>query len=85
MTEKLTRHVDKLTDWLLPKQADLRELPLSTDTFGTKFDVVLVDPPWEEYTRRAPGVGRGDAWSWQDIKNLEIEKITDTPSFVFLW
>ena len=37
-------------------QADLHELPLHTATFGTKFDVVLIDPPWEEYGRRAPGV-----------------------------
>lgn len=66
-------------------QADLHTLPLSVDTFGTKFDVVLVDPPWEEYVRRAPGVGHGESWSWQEIKNLEIDKITDHPSFVFLW
>lgn len=66
-------------------QADLHELPLSVDTFGTKFDVVLIDPPWEEYVRRAPGVGQGESWSWQQIKNLEVDKITDNPSFVFLW
>lgn len=36
-------------------KADLRTLKLSTETFGTKFDVILVDPPWEEYVRRAPG------------------------------
>ncbi|KAL3132850.1 hypothetical protein ABBQ38_006775 [Trebouxia sp. C0009 RCD-2024] len=66
-------------------KADLHTLPLSVDTFGTKFDVVLVDPPWEEYVRRAPGVGHGESWSWQEIKNLEIDKITDHPSFVFLW
>jgi 16S rRNA G966 N2-methylase RsmD len=66
-------------------QADLHELLLSVDTFGTKFDVVLIDPPWEEYVRRAPGVGQGESWSWQQIKNLEIDKITDNPSFVFLW
>ena len=37
-------------------KADLRQLRLSTETFGTKFDVILVDPPWEEYVRRAPGM-----------------------------
>ena len=45
----------------------------------------LIDPPWEEYVRRAPGVGQGESWSWQEIKNLEIDKITDNPAFVFLW
>ncbi len=53
-------------------------------TFGTKFDVVLVDPPWEEYARRAPGIDV-PSWPWQDIMKLEIEAIVDVPSFVFLW
>ena len=35
-------------------QADLKNLRLSPETFGTKFDVIIVDPPWEEYVRRAP-------------------------------
>lgn len=47
-------------------QADLKSLKLSVDTFGTKFDVILVDPPWEEYVRRAPGAMRDpESWSWQ--------------------
>jgi N6-adenosine-specific RNA methylase IME4 len=66
-------------------KADLKTLPLSVETFGTKFDVVLVDPPWEEYVRRAPGVTDGHYWTWQEIMALQIEAITDTPSFVFLW
>lgn len=66
-------------------QADLKQLPLAVETFGTKFDVVLIDPPWEEYGRRAPGIIDVDSWQWQEIMALEIEKITDPPSFVFLW
>eukprot|EP00959_Pyramimonas_sp_CCMP1952_P307952 6445336-Pyramimonas_sp.AAC.1 len=46
--------------------------------------VILIDPPWEEYERRAPGVPT-ESWPWQDIMNLKIEDIADTPSFVFLW
>ena len=65
-------------------QADLRELKLNIVTFGTKFDVVLVDPPWEEYARRAPGIDVA-TWAWQDIMRLEIEAVVDTPSFIFLW
>ena len=50
-------------------QADLRELPLTVETFGTKFDVILIDPPWEEYVRRAPGDTKvSEAWPWQDIQ-----------------
>jgi N6-adenosine-specific RNA methylase IME4 len=53
-----------------------------------KFDVVLIDPPWEEYVRRAPGFVKEqdrEAWTWQEIKSLDIGSIADTPSFVFLW
>ena len=66
-------------------QADLKQLPLSAETFGTRFDVVLIDPPWEEYVRRAPGISGLDTWAWQEIMALEVERITDPPSFVFLW
>lgn len=67
-------------------RADLRTLRLSPETFGTKFDVILVDPPWEEYVRRAPGlVSDPEVWAWQDIQALEIEAIADNPCFLFLW
>lgn len=56
-----------------PAQADLHHLPLTPATFGTKFDVVLVDPPWEEYVRRAPGlVADPEVWSWQQIRDLQV-------------
>eukprot|EP00200_Dunaliella_tertiolecta_P017592 CAMPEP_0202411586 /NCGR_PEP_ID=MMETSP1128-20130828/22327_1 /ASSEMBLY_ACC=CAM_ASM_000463 /TAXON_ID=3047 /ORGANISM="Dunaliella tertiolecta, Strain CCMP1320" /LENGTH=547 /DNA_ID=CAMNT_0049017321 /DNA_START=280 /DNA_END=1923 /DNA_ORIENTATION=- len=68
-------------------KADLRTLKLNTETFGTKFDVILIDPPWDEYARRAPQSAQGqvESWHWQEIMNLEIENIADSPSFVFLW
>lgn len=52
-----------------------------------RFDVVLIDPPWEEYVRRAPGFVKDqdrEAWTWQEIRDLDIRSIADTPSFVFL-
>ena len=67
-------------------QADLKQLPLTVETFGTKFDVVLIDPPWEEYVRRAPGADAiADSWPWQDIQALDVGNIADSPAFVFLW
>ncbi|KAG2496477.1 hypothetical protein HYH03_005303 [Edaphochlamys debaryana] len=67
-------------------RADLKQLKLSVDTFGTKFDVILVDPPWEEYVRRAPGlVSDPESWTWQELQALELEAISDTPCFLFLW
>ncbi|MEW5306945.1 MAG: hypothetical protein WDW36_009373 [Sanguina aurantia] len=67
-------------------KADLRSLKLSTETFGTKFDTILVDPPWEEYVRRAPGMLKDpEVWAWDDIMALEIEAIAENPSVLFLW
>lgn len=67
-------------------KCDLREQALSPELFGTKFDVILMDPPWEEYVHRAPGVtDHMEYWTFEEIMNLKIEAIADTPSFIFLW
>ncbi|CAL5363467.1 unnamed protein product [Camellia sinensis] len=67
-------------------KCDLREHVLTPEFFGTKFDVILVDPPWEEYVHRAPGVtDHMEYWAFEEIMNLKIEAIADTPSFIFLW
>ena len=31
-----------------------------------QFDVVLVDPPWEEYHHRDPSLG-GDFWTYEQL------------------
>lgn len=57
-------------------KCDLREFELSPEFFGTKFDVILVDPPWEEYVHRAPGVAdHMEYWTFEEILNLKIEVI----------
>lgn len=57
-------------------KCDLREQVLSPEFFGTKFDVILVDPPWEEYVHRAPGVtDHMEHWSFEEIMNLKIEVV----------
>ncbi|KAL5980602.1 hypothetical protein ACLOJK_028510 [Asimina triloba] len=67
-------------------KCDLQEFVISPEFFGTKFDVILVDPPWEEYVHRAPGVADNmEYWTFEEIQNLKIEAIADTPSFIFLW
>ncbi|KAJ3682532.1 hypothetical protein LUZ60_015105 [Juncus effusus] len=67
-------------------KCDLKEHVLSPEFFGTKFDVILVDPPWEEYVHRAPGItDHIEYWTMEEIMNLKLEAIADTPSFIFLW
>lgn len=57
-------------------KCDLHEFELSPDFFGTKFDVILVDPPWEEYVHLAPGVAdHMEYWTFEEILNLKIEVV----------
>ena len=46
---------------------DLNNLPV-------KFDVILVDPPLEEY-QHTYGVTNLQAWDWQQIMNLDIAQV----------
>ncbi|XP_013105928.1 N6-adenosine-methyltransferase non-catalytic subunit [Stomoxys calcitrans] len=69
-------------------KADLKSLDLKT--LGTKFDVILIEPPLEEYARAAPSVATvGGAprvfWNWDEILNLDVGEIAAHRSFVFLW
>ncbi|KAG6528151.1 hypothetical protein ZIOFF_010300 [Zingiber officinale] len=59
-------------------KCDLHEYALSPEFFGTKFDVILVDLPWEEYVHRAPGI----TIAWTHF--CPMHAIADTPSFI-LW
>ena len=53
-----------------------------------KFDVIYIDPPWEEYQKRIltpePKERLGN-WSFSEIGNINVEAIAGSPSFVFLW
>ncbi|KAB7501519.1 UNVERIFIED_CONTAM: hypothetical protein RMT77_006286 [Armadillidium vulgare] len=56
---------------------DLSELP-------TKFDVILVEPPLEEY-QHTYGVTNLESWDWEQIMNLDIAQVAAPRSFIFLW
>uniref|UniRef100_A0A1B6FC80 N(6)-adenosine-methyltransferase non-catalytic subunit METTL14 n=1 Tax=Cuerna arida TaxID=1464854 RepID=A0A1B6FC80_9HEMI len=51
---------------------------------NNKFDVILVEPPLEEY-QRTMGVTNTQFWSWEQIMQLDIGEISSNRSFVFLW
>lgn len=50
----------------------------------SKFDVIMVEPPLEEYQRTA-GVTRDKYWNWDELQHLEIEQIAAERSFLWLW
>nr|CAG4641744.1 EOG090X07CF [Eurycercus lamellatus] len=51
---------------------------------GCKFDVILIEPPLEEY-QRSLGVTNVDFLSWDQIMELDIGEVAAPRSFVFLW
>ncbi|XP_069700084.1 N6-adenosine-methyltransferase non-catalytic subunit [Periplaneta americana] len=56
---------------------DMKEL-------NSKFDVILVEPPLEEY-QRTMGVTNMQFWGWDQIMQLDIGEVAAARSFVFLW
>ncbi|XP_077461955.1 N(6)-adenosine-methyltransferase non-catalytic subunit METTL14 [Stigmatopora argus] len=61
-----------------PEHFDLQDLK-------SEFDVILLEPPLEEYYRES-GISHTERfWTWDDIMKLEIEEISAHRSFVFLW
>ncbi|XP_062547469.1 N6-adenosine-methyltransferase non-catalytic subunit [Armigeres subalbatus] len=67
-------------------RADLKSFDLKA--LGTKFDVILIEPPLEEYARGGAAVAAGaprNFWSWDEILALDIGEVAAHRSFVFLW
>lgn len=56
-----------------------------------KYEVILMDPPWKEYQKRAEGLPifkddeRMEGWDLDDISNIKIDQLAGTPSFLFIW
>ncbi|GAB1608019.1 N6-adenosine-methyltransferase non-catalytic subunit-like [Argonauta hians] len=49
-----------------------------------KFDVILIEPPLEEY-QRAHGVVHDKYWSWDEIERLDIPAVAAQRSFLWIW
>lgn len=80
----------RLKDELISKTAtppvylksDLKDFNMRD--LNCKFDVILIEPPLEEY-ERSHGVTNTDFWPWEDVMKLELEEVAAQRSFVFLW
>ncbi|XP_028660822.1 N6-adenosine-methyltransferase non-catalytic subunit [Erpetoichthys calabaricus] len=64
-------------------QADLETFDLHD--LKCKFDVILLEPPLEEYYRESGIIANEKFWTWEEIMKLEIEEISALRSFIFLW
>ncbi|BES91745.1 MT-A70 [Nesidiocoris tenuis] len=84
------RELIKLKDDLIAQTAtppmflkcDLEAYNLKDLNF--KFDVILIEPPLEEY-QRTVGVTNVKLWSWEQVMDLNIPEVAAARSFVFLW
>lgn len=84
------RELIKLKDDLIAQTAtppmylkcDLMNYDLKN--LNCKFDVILIEPPLEEY-QRTMGVTNMQFWSWDQIMNLDVGEVAAQRSFVFLW
>nr|CAH7753001.1 unnamed protein product [Callosobruchus chinensis] len=84
------RELIKLKDELIQQTAtppmylkcDLASYDLKN--LNSKFDVILVEPPLEEY-QRTMGATNMQFWSWEQIMTLDIGEVAAQRSFVFLW
>ena len=56
-------------------KADLHNFPLSS--LNCEFDVILVEPPLEEYQHTAPGHSTAikSYWDWGQISQLDIAQV----------
>ncbi|KAF8563466.1 hypothetical protein P879_09071 [Paragonimus westermani] len=63
-------------------RADLKTFDLNE--LESKFDVVLIEPPLEEY-HRMNGAVFDQHWTWEEIERLEIEQIIAPRAFVWIW
>jgi len=53
-------------------------------SLGQKFDVILIEPPLEEYAR-SNGVAGVKFWDWDKIMALDVGEAAASRAFVFLW
>lgn len=50
-----------------------------------QFDVILIEPPLEEYARTCGVTNVTKFWDWHKIMALDIAELAAQRSFVFLW
>ena len=63
-------------------KCDLENFDLKS--IDQKFDVILIEPPLEEYAR-SYGVTNVKFWDWEKIMALDIGQMAANRAFVFLW
>jgi len=68
-----------------PMYANVNLKTFDMKSLGHHFDVILVDPPWQEYADRCPGTTDRVPWKFKELENLRVQDVANSQSFLFLW
>ena len=71
-------------------KCNLKETDMARLLAPTRFDVVLIDPPWPEYARRCSGMPAHanhdlSSWTYEEMAALDVGGVAASDAFVFLW
>ncbi|KAL4240159.1 N6-adenosine-methyltransferase subunit mettl14 [Mactra antiquata] len=63
-------------------KCDLESFELSE--LGCQFDVILLEPPLQEY-QRTQGAVFDKYWDWDEIERLDVQSVAAQRSFIWIW
>ncbi|CAF4612285.1 unnamed protein product [Rotaria sp. Silwood1] len=77
-------YIDKTNCPPMYLRCDLLANNFTLSSLECEFDVILIEPPLEEY-KRSSGIHFDRYVTWDEVMKLDVESIAAQRSFVFLW
>ena len=77
-------HILKTSSPPMYLRRDILANNFSLSSLECEFDVILVEPPLEEY-KRSNGIHFDRYVNWDEVMKLDVEAVAAQRSFVFLW
>ncbi|CAF1048120.1 unnamed protein product [Rotaria sordida] len=77
-------YIDKTNPPPMYLRCDLLANNFTLSSLECEFDVILIEPPLEEY-KRTSGIHFDRYVTWDEIMKLDVESVAAQRSFVFLW
>ncbi|CAF1417041.1 unnamed protein product [Adineta steineri] len=77
-------HINKTSPPPMYLRCDLLANNFTLSSLECEFDVILIEPPLEEY-KRTSGIHFDRYVTWDEVMKLDVESVAAQRSFVFLW
>ncbi|CAF3856560.1 unnamed protein product [Rotaria sp. Silwood2] len=77
-------YIDKTNSLPMYLRCDLLANNFTLASLDCEFDVILIEPPLEEY-KRTNGIHFDRYVTWDEVMKLDVESVAAQRSFVFLW